>query len=107
MCCGRADAWLCHSVRPAPTCHWLGGCGLPGRRIRARGRIATTRGAAITADQRGGRCAMEIERSFDSRPEMRAGLAVLAFADATAFAAWLATKPTGSAGLWLKLAKKG
>ena len=40
-------------------------------------------------------------------PEMRAGLPILAFADADAFAAWLAREPADSPGLWLKLAKHG
>ncbi|WP_116091526.1 YdeI/OmpD-associated family protein [Sphingomonas crusticola] len=39
--------------------------------------------------------------------ETRAGLLILGFADASAFAAWLAAQPAGSAGLWLKLAKRG
>jgi uncharacterized protein YdeI (YjbR/CyaY-like superfamily) len=39
--------------------------------------------------------------------EERAGLPILAFADAPAFADWIAAQPTGAAGLWLKLAKKG
>jgi uncharacterized protein YdeI (YjbR/CyaY-like superfamily) len=39
--------------------------------------------------------------------EARAGLPILAFADATAFDAWLADQPRTSKGLWLKLAKKG
>jgi uncharacterized protein YdeI (YjbR/CyaY-like superfamily) len=39
--------------------------------------------------------------------EMRAGLPILAFADAAAFAAWLEQAPAGSPGLWLKLAKEG
>jgi len=42
-----------------------------------------------------------------SLPEMRAGLPILAFADADAFAAWLAQAPADSPGLWLKLAKDG
>jgi uncharacterized protein YdeI (YjbR/CyaY-like superfamily) len=37
--------------------------------------------------------------------EMRAGLPILAFADAAAFAAWLEQAPADSSGLWLKLAK--
>ena len=40
-------------------------------------------------------------------PEMRAGLPILAFADAAAFDAWLAHAPADSPGLWLKLAKQG
>ena len=40
-------------------------------------------------------------------PEMRAGLPILAFADAAAFEAWLAAAPADSPGLWLKLAKDG
>jgi uncharacterized protein YdeI (YjbR/CyaY-like superfamily) len=39
--------------------------------------------------------------------EVRAGLPILAFPDASAFAAWIAAQPRGSSGLWLKLAKKG
>lgn len=37
--------------------------------------------------------------------EMRAGLPILAFADAAAFEAWLARAPADSPGLWLRLAK--
>lgn len=40
-------------------------------------------------------------------PEMRAGLPILAFADAAAFEAWLAQAPADSPGLWLRLAKEG
>jgi len=39
--------------------------------------------------------------------EMRAGLPILAFADAAAFESWLASAPVDSPGLWLKLAKDG
>lgn len=39
--------------------------------------------------------------------ETRSGLPILAFADAAALEAWLAEQPPGSAGIWLKLAKKG
>jgi uncharacterized protein YdeI (YjbR/CyaY-like superfamily) len=39
--------------------------------------------------------------------EQRAGLPIIAFADAAAFDAWLAAEPRSSKGLWLKLAKKG
>ena len=39
--------------------------------------------------------------------EMRKGLPILAFADAAALEAWLAEQPPDSAGIWLKLAKKG
>ena len=42
-----------------------------------------------------------------SLPEMRTGLPILAFADADAFAGWLARAPVDSPGLWLKLAKDG
>ena len=38
--------------------------------------------------------------------EMRAGLPVIGFADATAFEAWMAAQPGDSPGLWLKLSKK-
>ncbi|MBV1707262.1 MAG: YdeI/OmpD-associated family protein [Hyphomicrobiales bacterium] len=38
---------------------------------------------------------------------MRAGLPVLTFADADAFASWLETHGASSAGAWLKFAKKG
>lgn len=38
---------------------------------------------------------------------MRAGLAVMSFADAGAFEAWLAAEPRTSKGLWLRLAKRG
>jgi uncharacterized protein YdeI (YjbR/CyaY-like superfamily) len=40
-------------------------------------------------------------------PEMHAGLPVLTFADPAEFAAWLATQAVGSAGAWLKFAKRG
>jgi uncharacterized protein YdeI (YjbR/CyaY-like superfamily) len=39
--------------------------------------------------------------------ETRRGLPILAFADAAALEAWLAEQPPGSAGIWLKLARKG
>ncbi|MEA3016331.1 MAG: hypothetical protein QOI38_1053 [Sphingomonadales bacterium] len=39
--------------------------------------------------------------------EARKGLPILAFADAAALDAWLGEQPPGSAGMWLKLAKKG
>jgi len=39
--------------------------------------------------------------------EERAGLPILAFDDAAAFAGWIASQPPGATGLWLKLAKKG
>ena len=39
--------------------------------------------------------------------EERAGLPVLAFADAGAWDAWLAGQPRDCRGVWLKLAKKG
>jgi uncharacterized protein YdeI (YjbR/CyaY-like superfamily) len=39
--------------------------------------------------------------------ELRAGLPIMAFADAAAFDAWLAAEPRSSKGLWLRLAKKG
>lgn len=39
--------------------------------------------------------------------ETLAGLPVLGFATAAAFAQWLASQPPASPGLWLKLAKKG
>jgi uncharacterized protein YdeI (YjbR/CyaY-like superfamily) len=39
--------------------------------------------------------------------ETRKGLPILAFADAAALEAWLAGQPPGSAGIWLKLARKG
>jgi uncharacterized protein YdeI (YjbR/CyaY-like superfamily) len=39
--------------------------------------------------------------------ETRGGLPILSFADAAALEAWLAEQPRESAGLWLKLAKKG
>ena len=38
--------------------------------------------------------------------EARAGLQILAFADAAALEVWLADEPRASKGLWLKLAKK-
>lgn len=40
-------------------------------------------------------------------PEIRAGLPILAFADAAGFDAWLAAAPADSPGLWLRLAKDG
>ena len=39
--------------------------------------------------------------------ESRAGLPILAFADAEAWEAWLAAEPRSSPGVWLKLAKAG
>jgi uncharacterized protein YdeI (YjbR/CyaY-like superfamily) len=39
--------------------------------------------------------------------EMRAGLPILAFADARAFDAWLESQSPMALGFWLKLAKKG
>lgn len=39
--------------------------------------------------------------------EMRSGLPIIGFADAAALDHWLAAQPAESAGLWLKLAKKG
>jgi uncharacterized protein YdeI (YjbR/CyaY-like superfamily) len=39
--------------------------------------------------------------------ETRKGLAILSFADAAALDAWLGDQPPSSAGMWLKLAKKG
>jgi uncharacterized protein YdeI (YjbR/CyaY-like superfamily) len=39
--------------------------------------------------------------------ETRKGLPILAFADLAALEAWLAEQPPGSAGIWLKLARKG
>jgi uncharacterized protein YdeI (YjbR/CyaY-like superfamily) len=40
-----------------------------------------------------------------SKSETRAGLPILAFADATAWEAWLAAQPRDAPGVWLKLAK--
>ena len=40
-----------------------------------------------------------------SEPETRAGLPILAFADAAAWEAWLAAQPRSAPGAWLKLAK--
>jgi len=40
-------------------------------------------------------------------PEIRAGLPILAFADAAAFEDWLKHAPADSPGLWLRLAKDG
>jgi uncharacterized protein YdeI (YjbR/CyaY-like superfamily) len=42
----------------------------------------------------------------DAEPVLRAGLPVLSFPDAAAFASWLAD-PAGQAGIWLKIIKKG
>ncbi|HEX8468948.1 MAG TPA: YdeI/OmpD-associated family protein [Allosphingosinicella sp.] len=39
--------------------------------------------------------------------EERAGLPILAFADAAALERWLEAQPEGSAGLWIKFAKAG
>ncbi|HEY4375107.1 MAG TPA: YdeI/OmpD-associated family protein [Burkholderiales bacterium] len=39
--------------------------------------------------------------------KIRAGLPVRLFADQAAFEAWLRAQPSDSAGLWLRLAKKG
>jgi uncharacterized protein YdeI (YjbR/CyaY-like superfamily) len=39
--------------------------------------------------------------------EERAGLPILAFADTSAFGAWLASQGASVPGLWLRLAKKG
>jgi uncharacterized protein YdeI (YjbR/CyaY-like superfamily) len=39
--------------------------------------------------------------------EERAGLPVIAFADAAALERWLTTQPANSKGLWIKLAKAG
>lgn len=39
--------------------------------------------------------------------EIRNGLAIIAFADATTLHAWLAQQPRDHQGIWLKLAKKG
>lgn len=39
--------------------------------------------------------------------ELRAGLPIIGFANASAFEAWLEAQPDDSPGLWLKLAKKG
>ena len=39
--------------------------------------------------------------------EEKSGLAIISFADATAFGRWLARQPADAKGLWLKLAKKG
>jgi uncharacterized protein YdeI (YjbR/CyaY-like superfamily) len=41
------------------------------------------------------------------KDEMRAGLLILAFADARAFDAWLESQGPIAPGLWLRLAKKG
>jgi len=38
---------------------------------------------------------------------MRAGLAIIGFADQAAFELWLAAQPADAPGLWLKLAKRG
>jgi uncharacterized protein YdeI (YjbR/CyaY-like superfamily) len=40
-------------------------------------------------------------------PEIRAGLAILGFADRAAFEAWLEREGQRSAGIWLRLAKQG
>jgi uncharacterized protein YdeI (YjbR/CyaY-like superfamily) len=38
--------------------------------------------------------------------EMKAGLPIIGFADATVFEAWIAAQPYDASGLWLKIAKK-
>ena len=40
-----------------------------------------------------------------SEPETRAGLPILAFADAATWETWLAAQPRSAPGVWLKLAK--
>jgi uncharacterized protein YdeI (YjbR/CyaY-like superfamily) len=47
------------------------------------------------------------EKPLMPPPENRAGLPILAFADAAAFEDWLRQSPADSPGLWLKLAKEG
>ncbi|HYJ29683.1 MAG TPA: YdeI/OmpD-associated family protein [Allosphingosinicella sp.] len=39
--------------------------------------------------------------------EIRKGLPIMAFTDSATLEAWLGEQPRGSAGMWLKLAKKG
>ncbi|HEY3623952.1 MAG TPA: YdeI/OmpD-associated family protein [Roseiarcus sp.] len=54
--------------------------------------------------------AAETESAMEGNPgkeEMRAGLPILAFADARAFDAWLEAQGSSAPGLWLRLAKKG
>jgi uncharacterized protein YdeI (YjbR/CyaY-like superfamily) len=46
-------------------------------------------------------------KSDSENEEMRAGLPILAFADARAFDGWLESQGATAPGLWLKLAKKG
>ena len=48
-----------------------------------------------------------IEEADMTSPETRAGLPILAFADAEAFEGWLERAPADSPGLWLRLAKGG
>jgi uncharacterized protein YdeI (YjbR/CyaY-like superfamily) len=54
--------------------------------------------------------AAETKSAMEGNPgkdEMRAGLPILAFADARAFDAWLEAQGSNAPGLWLRLAKKG
>jgi uncharacterized protein YdeI (YjbR/CyaY-like superfamily) len=44
--------------------------------------------------------------SDTDQAEIRNGLPILSFADAGTFEAWLGRQPRGSAGIWLKLARK-
>ena len=42
-----------------------------------------------------------------AKPEIRAGLTILEFADVEAFGGWLASQGNLARGIWLKLARKG
>ena len=59
----------------------------------------------VDAD-RGGGADRAVKRDLKTE-DMRAGLRILAFADARAFEAWLESQGPTAPGLWLKLAKKG
>jgi len=52
-------------------------------------------------------CAAKAAKPARAPAEEKAGLPVLPFASAAAFARWMARQPVDSKGLWLKLAKKG
>jgi uncharacterized protein YdeI (YjbR/CyaY-like superfamily) len=50
---------------------------------------------------------LAFDRIGDFMTEQRAGLPILAFADARAFDRWLESQPENSSGLWVKFAKVG
>ena len=51
-----------------------------------------------------GRARVRYERMMT---EMRSGLPIMGFADAAALELWLAEQPASSAGLWIRIARKG